>query len=50
MEMKLTNLREQLARAFHGMFITTYTFHFGNAIFEELGLLAPLSYTACNYA
>lgn len=25
MGMQLTNLREQLARAFHGMFVTTYT-------------------------
>ena len=32
MGMKLTNLREQLARAFHGMFVTIYTFHFGNGM------------------
>ena len=50
MGMKLTNLQEQLVRAFHGIFVKIYTFHFGNAIFYELGLLTPLSYTICNYS
>jgi len=50
MGMKLTNLRQQLARAFHGMFVTIYNFRFGNKIFEKPVLLTPLSYTTCNYA